>query len=64
MSVVAARMHRAVGFGSIFKPRCFLDFERVHIGAEQHRSPRCASFQNGDNRRELLPVVNMEIEIT
>jgi hypothetical protein len=64
MSVVAARMHRAVGFGSIFKPRCFLDFKRVHIGAEQHRSPRCASFQNGDNRRELLPVVNMEIEIT
>ena len=64
VAIVSACMHRSVYFGSVIEAGCFLDFQRVHIGSEQHSPTGRGSIQNGDYRGKLLSERDFEIKIS
>ncbi len=40
VAIVATGMHRSIDLRSVIEAGCFPNFQRVHVGPEQHSSPR------------------------
>jgi hypothetical protein len=60
--VVAAGVHAAVVLRSVRKAVCFLDRQRVHVGAQPQRFPVGTVFEHADDARFSDAAVHLDAE--
>ena len=60
MGVMPAGMHRAVGLRAVLKPRIFMQWQSIHIAAQQHRAAVGRAFKGRNQTRCRWPVPKLK----